>query len=111
MEPMGRRKQRPPRSRTLPRVPEQEVAVHSYPSGADHHDHAVDFGGLRYGMYFGPRPTPARPPSTPPPAARGVDDCACPSCHSEGWYAQSPLCRYWRRFCDACRITTRHNTI
>ncbi|SDD56162.1 hypothetical protein [Actinokineospora iranica] len=64
--------------------------MRSFPPGTDEHDLAVNFGGLRYGMFFGPAPTRGRPPASPPPAARSVEDSAC------------PLCRFWRRFRDAC---------
>ena len=76
--------------------------MRTFAPGADGYDLAVNFGGLRYDMFFGPRPTRGRPPTTPPVAVWGVDECGCPSCASEGWYAASPLCRYWRSLCELC---------
>ena len=67
-------------------------------------DQAVDFGGLSYDAFFNPRSLGyrGRPiPRKPPPVAYG-QKCACPSCRSEGWYAVSPLCKFWRATCEVC---------
>ncbi|GAB3162201.1 hypothetical protein GCM10027258_80800 [Amycolatopsis stemonae] len=73
-----------------------------YPAGTDAFDLRVNYGGLRYETFFGRSPDRFRLPNTPPPAASGPGKCACPSCASQGWYAQPPHCKYWRAHCDAC---------
>ncbi|MFI6029457.1 hypothetical protein [Amycolatopsis magusensis] len=70
--------------------------------GTDHCDHAIDFGGLRYDMFVGGDPD-WQLPSAPPPAAVGPDGCRCPSCESQGWYAESPICRYFCHLCQGAR--------
>jgi hypothetical protein len=64
-------------------------------------DLAVDFGGYQYSMFFNPTASnySGLLPRRPPPADT---TCNCPSCASEGWYAQSPRCRFWRADCDIC---------
>jgi hypothetical protein len=69
-------------------------------------DRQVDFGGYVYSQYFDRHATnfvrflPRRPPT----AANydGGERCLCPSCKSEGWYAGSPLCKFWRATCWEC---------
>lgn len=70
--------------------------------GTDEFDLAVNFGSYRYYMFFRTGPTWTRTPlpRTPPPAGTS---CHCPSCTSQGWYAQSPVCRFWRAHCEFCR--------
>jgi hypothetical protein len=77
-------------------------------SEPDHFDRLVDFGGYRYYMFFDPHSPHCRPlPRTPPRAANydAGDRCRCPSCASEGWYEQSPACRFWRAGCWLCEGT------
>jgi hypothetical protein len=67
-------------------------------------DRAVDFGPYTYAELFDRRSANYRGPiPKSPPAAGGA--CRCPSCASEGWYAQSPRCRLWRAFCELCHGT------
>lgn len=73
--------------------------------GTDSFDLQVNYGGLRYEHFFGRNPTCHRLPSQPPPAAVGVGECWCPSCDSQGWFAPSPACRYWRAHCEECNGT------
>ncbi|GAA2678838.1 MULTISPECIES: hypothetical protein [Actinosynnema] len=78
------------------------MPIGTYAPGADAFDHAVDFGGLRYEMFFGDGPDCIALPSTPPVAAVGVGQCLCPSCDSQGWFTETPVCKYWRAHCEAC---------
>jgi hypothetical protein len=67
----------------------------------------VDFGGYRHGEFFDPRHPYYHPlPTSPPPAGNydAGDRCACEHCRSEGWYAPSPVCRFWRAHCDVFPI-------
>jgi hypothetical protein len=73
------------------------VGIHA--PGTDEFDLAVNYGGLTYSMFFGDSPNRTPLPSAPPP--RGTR-CLCPSCQSQGWYAQSPVCRFWRAHCYVC---------
>jgi hypothetical protein len=68
----------------------------------DHFELQVSFGGWTYAQFFDPRATNYGDPlpRTPPPVG---ERCLCPSCVSEGWYASSPACRFWRAFCDLCQ--------
>lgn len=68
----------------------------------DHFERQVSFGGWTHAQFFDPRATNycGPLPRTPPPAG---DRCRCPGCASEGWYASSPVCRFWRAFCDRCQ--------
>lgn len=70
--------------------------------GTDEFDLAVNFGGYRYYMFFGAGPHCSPLPSTPPPAG---GTCRCPSCASDGWFAASPVCKYWNAHCDVCAGT------
>lgn len=70
--------------------------------GTDEFDLAVNFGGLNYHMFFGDGPYCTPLPPTPPTAGTS---CRCPSCASEGWYAQSPACLLWRACCESCSGT------
>lgn len=60
-----------------------------------------DFGGYKYHMFFGRGPYAKPLPRKPEPAG-GEFECRCPSCASEGWYDQSPACKWWRSNCDLC---------
>ena len=80
------------------------MPIGTYDPGTDAFDLAVNYGGLRYETFFGRDPSIPLP-NTPPPAASGPDKCGCPSCASQGWYAESPFCRYWNNRCDACAGT------
>lgn len=66
----------------------------------------VNFGpAYRYELFFDrSNPHHIRLPSDPPMSVNldSGDRCGCESCRSEGWYAESPLCRFWRAHCDAC---------
>jgi hypothetical protein len=71
----------------------------------------VNFGGYRAGHFFvtrnwqGDRREPDhRLPWTPPPSGSA---CGCPHCATEGWYAQSPACNFWRATCGLCDGTRR----
>ncbi|SEP53683.1 MULTISPECIES: hypothetical protein [Amycolatopsis] len=64
---------------------------------------AVDFGGYAYYMFFQPR-MPGCTPLPRKPERVGVQ-CLCPSCASEGWFAQSPACNFWRAHCELCSGT------
>ncbi|RAS59519.1 hypothetical protein C8D87_114131 [Lentzea atacamensis] len=75
------------------------MPVGTYAPGTDHFDLAVDYGGLTYSMFFGTDTNHTPLPTEPPP--KGTV-CLCPSCQSEGWYAQSPVCRFWRAHCEDC---------
>jgi hypothetical protein len=69
-------------------------------------EHAVDFGynmstyAARFDrhshLYTG------YPEMRPAADYDAGDRCMCPHCASEGWYAASPLCRFWRFDCDEC---------
>jgi hypothetical protein len=67
---------------------------------------AVDFGGYKYAQFFVRYATNHQGPlpATPPPAAcyDAGERCRCPSCLSEGWFAVSPRCRFWRAECREC---------
>src|SRR5882757_328293 len=65
----------------------------------------VDFGGYQFHSMFDRGSPHYRPlPAAPPRSAREFDrECGCRHCASEGWYAQSPLCRFWRSDCELCR--------
>lgn len=43
-------------------------------------------------MSFGDDPDRTALPSTPPEAAVGAGQC--PSCDSQGWFAESPVCKF-----------------
>ena len=75
------------------------MPVGTYDPGTDHFDLAVNYGGLVYSRYFGGGLDCTPLPRMPLPAG---DECRCPSCESEGWYAASPVCRFWRAHCEAC---------
>lgn len=65
----------------------------------------VDFGGYQYHQYFKPSsPHYRQLPQKPEPAANYAtgERCMCRSCVSEGWYAQPPICRFWRSDCYLC---------
>lgn len=78
------------------------MPIGTYAPGTDSFDLDVDFGGLRYEMFFGDGPDRTALPSTPPEAAVGAGQCLCPSCDSQGWFAESPVCKYWRAHCEVC---------
>ena len=78
------------------------IGIHD--PGTDSFDLAVNYGGLTYDMYFGPDAS-VRMPVTPPPATSSPGTCRCPSCASQGWYAQPPSCKYWRATCYMCEGT------
>lgn len=75
------------------------MPVGIYEPGTDRFDLAVNYGGMVYSQYFGGGVDCTPLPRKPEPAG---DSCRCPSCESEGWYASSPLCRFWRADCFAC---------
>ncbi|HET6285773.1 MAG TPA: hypothetical protein VFG15_03350 [Amycolatopsis sp.] len=78
------------------------MSYRPYAPGTDQFDLDVNYGGLSYDSFFGDGPDCAALPGTPPSASVGADKCGCPSCMSEGWYAQSPICKYWENVCDLC---------
>jgi hypothetical protein len=53
----------------------------------------VNFGGYQYTQFFDPTASNCSGPlpGTPRPAG---DACRCPHCASQGFYADSPLCRF-----------------
>ncbi len=69
-------------------------------------DHQVTFGpAYTYELFFDhSHPRHVRLPSDPPVSAcyEIGDRCGCESCRTEGWYAESPMCRFWRADCEAC---------
>jgi hypothetical protein len=69
-------------------------------------DRMVDFGPYVYSEFSDSRaPNFVRSLPRRPPVAADYDAgqrCRCPSCVSEGWYAVSPLCHFWRATCEAC---------
>lgn len=80
------------------------MPIGTYDPGTDRFDLKVNYGGLRYETFFGPAPSIPLP-RTPPPSASGPGKCRCPACASEGWYAESPFCKYWGDNCDLCAGT------
>ncbi len=78
------------------------MPIGTFDPGTDQFDLAVNYGGLKFHMYFGGGPNCTPLPRTPPPACTS---CRCPSCASEGWYAASPVCRLWRACCEFCSGT------
>lgn len=73
--------------------------------GTDDFDLDVNYGGLTYSMFFGGGPNCTPLPKTPPISG---SQCLCPSCSSQGWYASSPACRFWRAHCELCSGTRRY---
>ena len=73
---------------------------------SDWADREVDFGGYVYSAHFDRHATNfvGFLPRRPPPSANydAGERCLCPSCKSEGWYAGSPLCKFWRASCWMC---------
>jgi hypothetical protein len=73
---------------------------------SDWADQLVDFGPYVYSEFFNRhavnfvRSLPHRPPVAA--SYDAGERCLCPSCKSEGWYAVSPLCRFWRATCEVC---------
>lgn len=61
-----------------------------------------DFGGYQYHMFFGRGPYTRPLPRKPEPKPSLDDECRCPGCLSEGWYDQSPACKWWRAHCELC---------
>jgi hypothetical protein len=76
----------------------------------------VDFSGYQYGPPSNPdsphyRPLPASPPAVTGRRNDSLNDwaeCRCLHCTSHGWYALSPLYRFWRAHCDWCAGAAAH---
>ena len=79
-------------------------AQDAYDALGDFADRAVNFGGYQYQMFFDHRSPQYNPlPRHPRPAASYPrDTCRCPHCASEGLYADSPACKFWRNNCHSC---------
>lgn len=62
------------------------------------------YGRYAYGDWFNPSSTNYQGPisHTPRPAGQM---CYCLSCVSQGWFDESPLCRFWGAQCDLCQGT------
>lgn len=65
---------------------------------------APTYGRYAYGDWFNPSSTNYQGPLQRKPRPAGTA-CACPSCTSQGWFDESPLCRFWGAHCDLCQGT------
>jgi hypothetical protein len=62
----------------------------------------LTFGRFAYGDWFNLSSTNYQGPLPRSPRKAG-NSCLCPSCVSQGWFDESPLCRFWGKHCELCQ--------